>query len=126
MPRNRQPMNQDSKCIKYLRAMFRVAFILLCLAFFLTACSRIEEPPAAKGPKKDLPLAEYKDTTILSMYEGPRLSWVLKTRYLVKWPRTDLVRAKPVDLVLYDSLGKSVMHVTSDSGSVDEAVSSLA
>lgn len=106
--------------------MFRVAFILLCLVLCLAACSRIEEPPAPKGPKKELPLAEYKDTTILSMYEGPRLSWVLKTKYLVKWPRTDLVRAKPVDLVLYDSLGKSLMHVTADSGSVDEAVSFLA
>jgi len=106
--------------------MFRVAFILLCPVLFLAACSRIEEAPTSKGPKKELPLAEYKDTTILSMYEGPRLSWVLKTKYLVKWPRTDLVRAKPVDLVLYDSLGKSLMHVTSDSGSVDEAVSFLA
>ncbi|MBW8889031.1 MAG: LPS export ABC transporter periplasmic protein LptC [Fibrobacteres bacterium] len=92
----------------------------------LAACSHIEEAPTAKGPKKELPLAEYKDTTILSMYEGAHLSWILKTKYLVKWPRTDLVRAKPVDLVLYDSLGKSLMHVTSDSGSVDEAVSFLA
>ncbi len=106
--------------------MFRVAFILLFLVLGLAACSHIEEAPTAKGPKKELPLAEYKDTTILSMYEGPRLSWVLKTKYLVKWPRTDLVRAKPVDLVLYDSLGKSLMHVTADSGSVDEAVSFLA
>jgi LPS export ABC transporter protein LptC len=103
-----------------------MAFILLFPFLFLAACSRIEEAPTAKGPKKELPLAEYKDTTILSMYEGPRLSWVLKTKYLVKWPRTDLVRAKPVDMVLYDSLGKSLMHVTSDSGSVDEAVSFLA
>jgi LPS export ABC transporter protein LptC len=119
-------MNRNPKCIKYLNPMFRVAFILLCLALCLTGCSHIEEAPTAKVPKKELPLAEYKDTTILSMFEGPRLSWVLKTKYLVKWPRTDLVRAKPVDLVLYDSLGKSLMHVTSDSGSVDEAVSFLA
>lgn len=102
--------------------MFRVAFILLCLA----ACSRVEEAPTAKGPKKELPLAEYKDTTILSMYEGSRLSWLLKTKYLVKWPRTDLVRAKPVDLVVYDSLGKTLVRVTADSGAVDEAVSFLA
>lgn len=102
--------------------MFRVAFILLCLA----ACSRVDEAPTAKGPKRELPLAEYKDTTILSMYEGSRLSWILKTKYLVKWPRTDLVRAKPVNLVVYDSLGKILVRVTSDSGSVDESVSFLA
>jgi len=102
--------------------MFRVAFILLLLA----ACSRVDEAPTSKGPKRELPLAEYKDTTILSMYEGSRLSWILKTKYLVKWPRTDLVRAKPVNLVVYDSLGKILVRVTSDSGSVDESVSFLA
>jgi LPS export ABC transporter protein LptC len=102
--------------------MFRVAFILLLLA----ACSRVDEAPTAKGPKRELPLAEYKDTTILSMYEGSRLSWILKTKYLVKWPRTDLVRAKPVNLVVYDSLGKILVRVTSDSGTVDESVSFLA
>lgn len=108
--------------IKYLKPMLRVAFILLMLA----ACSHVDEPPAAKGPKRELPLAEYKDTTILSMYEGSRLSWILKTKYLVKWPRTDRVKAKPVDLMVYDSLGKSLVRVTADSGSVDEAVSFLA
>jgi LPS export ABC transporter protein LptC len=70
-------------------------------------------------------LAEYKDTTLLDMYEGSHKSWVLKTKYLVKWPRTDLVRAKPVDLIVYDSLGKDVFKVTSDSGSVDENISFL-
>lgn len=102
--------------------MLRVAFILL----LLLGCTRIEEAPTSKGPKRELPLAEYKDTTLLSMYEGSRLSWVLKTQYLVKWPRTDLVRAKPVDLVVYDSLGKVLVRVTADSGAVDEAVSFLA
>jgi LPS export ABC transporter protein LptC len=102
--------------------MFRVAFILLLLA----GCARVGDAPTAKGPKRELPLAEYKDTTILSMYEGSRLSWILKTKYLVKWPRTDLVRAKPVDLVVYDSLGKTLVRVTADSGAVDEAVSFLA
>lgn len=102
--------------------MFRVAFILL----LLVGCSRVGDAPTAKGPKRELPLAEYKDTTILSMYEGSRLSWLLKTKYLVKWPRTDLVRAKPVDLVVYDSLGKTLVRVTADSGAVDEAVSFLA
>jgi LPS export ABC transporter protein LptC len=122
MPRNRHPMNRKRSRIKYLNPVFRVALILL----LLSACSKVEEPPASQGPKRELPLAEYKDTTILSMYEGSRLSWMLKTKYLVKWPRTDLVRAKPVNLVVYDSLGKVLVRVTSDSGAVDEAVSFLA
>jgi LPS export ABC transporter protein LptC len=115
-------MNRKRFPIKYLNPVFRVALILLLLA----ACSKVEEPPASRGPKRELPLAEYTDTTILSMYEGSHLSWILKTKYLVKWPRTDLVKAKPVNLVVYDSLGKILVRVTSDSGAVDEAVSFLA
>jgi LPS export ABC transporter protein LptC len=75
---------------------------------------------------KELPLSEYKDTVVLDMYEGSRKSWVLKTRHLVKWPRTDLVKARPVDLVVFDSLEKQAVKVTADSGSVDEAISFLA
>lgn len=115
-------MERVNPRIKYLRAMFRMAFILLILA----GCSQVGDAPTDKGPKRELPLAEYKDTTLLSMYEGSHLSWLLKTHYLVKWPRTDLVRAKPVDLIVYDSLGKQLVRVTADSGAVDEAVSFLA
>jgi LPS export ABC transporter protein LptC len=106
---------------KYFKAMYWMAFILLVLV----GCTRVQEQPTAKGPVKELPLAEYKDSTRLEMYEGSRLSWVLNTKYLVKWPRTDLVRARPVDLVVYDSLGKIMVRVTSDSGSVDESISFL-
>lgn len=106
--------------------MFRMAFILLSLLLaILLGCSKISDTPAANGPKRELPLAEYRDTTILSMYEGSRLSWILKTQYLVKWPRTDLVRARPIDLILYDSLGKTLVRVTADSGTVDEGISFL-
>jgi LPS export ABC transporter protein LptC len=101
--------------------MHLVALILL----ILMGCSPISEPPKATGPVKELPLAEYRDTTILDMYEGSRLSWILKTQHLVKWPRTDLVRAKPVDLNVYDSLGNILVRVTADSGSVDESISFL-
>jgi len=107
---------------KYFKAMYRMAFILL----ILTGCTPISEEPKPGGPVVELPLAEYKDTTILNMYEGSRLSWVLKTRYLVKWSGTDRVRARPVDLTVYDSLGKVLVRVNADSGTVDEAVSFLA
>lgn len=110
-----------------------MAFVLLlslslsCLGLLcLGACTKLsEEQPTAKGPTKELPLAEYRDTTILDMYEGSRLSWVLKTKYLVKWPRTEMVKAKPVNLVVYDTLGNIMVRVTSDSGSVDEGISYL-
>jgi LPS export ABC transporter protein LptC len=101
--------------------MYRMAFILL----MLTACTKVGDAPKAKGPIKELPLAEYRDSTTLDMYEGSHKSWVLKTKYLVKWPRTDLVRARPVDLTVYDTLGNSLFRVTSDSGTVDEGISFL-
>ena len=91
-------------------AMRLVAFLLLVVI----GCSHVDEQPKSKGPSKELPLAEYRDTTILDMYEGSHLSWILKTLYLVKWPRTDLVRARPIDLVVYDSLGHVLVRVTSD------------
>ena len=106
---------------KYNKAMYLMAFLLLVVM----GCSHIEEPPHSKGPFKELPLAEYRDTTILDMYEGSRLSWILKTMHLVKWPKTDLVRARPVDLNVYDSLGKILVRVTADSGTVDESISFL-
>jgi LPS export ABC transporter protein LptC len=127
MDRGEGMLDRNCRGIKYFNAMYRVALILLpaFLAMCITACSRVGDAPTDKGPKRELPLAEYKDTTLLSMYEGSRLSWVLTTKYLVKWPRTDLVRARPVDLVVYDTLGKTLVHVTADSGAVDEAISFL-
>jgi LPS export ABC transporter protein LptC len=97
--------------------------ILLCLV--LMACSRIEQNAGDKGPARERPLAEYRDTTILDMHDGSRLSWTLKTFHLVKWPQSDLIRAEPVDLTVYDSLGEPLIRVTADSGMVDEPMNFL-
>ncbi|HLP41719.1 MAG TPA: LPS export ABC transporter periplasmic protein LptC, partial [Fibrobacteria bacterium] len=103
-------------------------FIMVPLAFLAGGCAEIGKESEGKpgGPHKDLPLSEYKDSVVLDMYEGSRKSWVLRTRHLVKWPRTDLVKATPVDLMVFDSLGAQVVKVTADSGSVDEAINFLA
>lgn len=108
--------------------MPHMAFLLLFVgALLLAGCTDLGQDQAAgKGPVRELPLSEYKDTVVLDMYEGSRKSWVLRTRHLVKWPRTDLVKARPVDLVVFDSLEKQAVKVTADSGSVDEAISFLA
>ncbi len=89
------------------------------------ACSQEGHPEKGKTPIRTYPLAVYRDTTVLDMHDGSRLSWRLKTRYMVKWPNTDLVRAAPVDLVVYDSLGAPLVWVIADSGVVDEAVNFL-
>lgn len=104
-----------------------MALLLLLSGALLAACTTVDRDPAAQnGPVKELPLSEYKDSVVLDMYEDSRLSWVLRTRHLVKWPKTDLVKARPVDLVVHDSLGVQTVKVTADSGSVDEAISYLA
>jgi LPS export ABC transporter protein LptC len=39
---------------------------------------------------------------------------------MVKWPKSDLIHAEPVRLVVYDTLGDTLVWVTADSGAVDE------
>lgn len=108
--------------------MPNMAFLLLsALVALMAGCTHVDKDQGPyKGPVKELPLSEYRDTVILDMYEGSRLSWVLRTQHLVKWPRTDLVKCRPVNLTVFDTLGAQVVQVTADSGSVDEAISFLA
>jgi len=91
----------------------------------LAGCSHNDQKAQDKGPIKDRPMAEYRDTTVLDMHDGSRLSWTLKTLHLVKWPKSDLIRAEPADLVVFDSLGAPEMWVTADSGAMDEPANFL-
>ena len=103
-------------------ASMRRMFLLLPL---LAGCAKIDHKTGDKGPIRERPLAEYRDTTVLDMHDGSRLSWTLRTFHLVKWPKSDLIRAEPVDLIVNDSLGVSMVWVTADSGSVDEPMNFL-
>lgn len=94
------------------------------LAWGATGCSR-SEVPDVKADGKRLPLTEYRDSTVLDMHDGSRLSWRLRTTHLVRWPGSELVHASPVHLTVYDSSGQFLMRVTADSGAVDEAVNFL-
>jgi LPS export ABC transporter protein LptC len=94
-------------------------------AIWLWSCAKVGQQEDAGGAAKELPLAEYRDTTVLDMHDGSRLSWRLTTMHMVKWPKSDLIRAQPIDLVVYDSLGKQQVSVTADSGTVDEPVNFL-
>ena len=107
--------------------MLRIVFLVLLLEslFAFTDCSRIDPKLGDKSPVKDRPLAEYRDTTVLDMHDGSHLSWTLKTLHLVKWPKSDLIRAEPVDLAVFDSLGVSQISVTADSGAADEPMNFL-
>ncbi len=104
--------------------MFRIA-LLIAFALAWMGCSKGDSKTEGNGTAKDRPLAEYHDTTVLDMHDGSHLSWTLKTLHLVKWPKSDLIRAEPVDLAVFDSLGVSQIWVTADSGSVDEPMNFL-
>jgi LPS export ABC transporter protein LptC len=96
------------------------------LTGMILSCSKIAESEKPQGPKVVYPLALYDDSTTLSMHEGSKKSWVMRSLRLVKHGHTDRIDAKPVNLVVYDSLGIEMVRVTSDSGTVDEAVTFLA
>jgi LPS export ABC transporter protein LptC len=101
-----------------------LAFLTFLALLTSAGCSKVESPrvESTDGP---IPLTEYRDTTILDMHDGSRLSWRLKTMRLIRWPGSELVNAVPVDLTVFDSSGKFLMRVTADSGAVDEAVNFL-
>ncbi len=105
--------------------MRRITLSILFLCALFAGCSRDERKVEDKGPAKERPLAEYRDTTVLDMHDGSRLSWILKTMHLVKWPKSDLVRAEPADLEVFDSSGAPLIWVTADSGSMDEPANFL-
>jgi LPS export ABC transporter protein LptC len=106
-----------------IQRFFQLALGLATLGLAM-ACSKVDTP-TVKTDGAPLPLTEYKDTTVLDMHEGSRLSWRLKTTHLVRWPGSELVHATPVNLTVYDSSGNFMMRVTADSGAVDEAVNFL-
>ncbi len=100
------------------------AFTLVGAALALPGCSK-PDVATVETEGTELPLTEYRDTTVLDMHDGSRLSWRLKTTRLVRWPGSELVHATPVHLTVFDSSGNFLLRVTADSGAVDEAVNFL-
>lgn len=90
-------------------------------ALFL-GCANVDQDVGGNSAFKDFPLAEYAGTTHLDMHDGSRLAWKLATKHMLKWPKSDLIRAAPIDLTGFDSLGSPLVYVTADSGAVDEPV----
>jgi LPS export ABC transporter protein LptC len=107
------------------RPLFPLLAVFLAALLALGACTRRSEEKKPGGKGEELPLTEYHDTTILDMHDGSRQAWRLTTTHLVRWPGAALVNATPVDFVMFDSLGKRIIHVTADSGAVDEGVTFL-
>lgn len=83
----------------------------------------------ACGPQKEnVPIADTAveqpfqeiDTTVMCFYNGGTLSWKLESNHLRRFfADTGHVFAHPVKLTVYDSAGKEMSKVLSDSGSTD-------
>lgn len=98
----------------------------LALVFFvgiqLSACAEIEEdetPPE----QRERPVMLFEDTTVLDMYDGSVLSWIVRTAYLERWGGSERIFARPILADIYDSLGEKTAFLRADSGSMDSRLS---
>lgn len=98
-----------------------VALYAILLGGFVS-CAEIEEDtyPDKIPPR---PAMLFSDTTLLDFYEGPTLSWKLKTAWLERWGGDGKVFAKPILVDIFDSLGYKVAFLRSDSGELDSRMS---
>jgi LPS export ABC transporter protein LptC len=98
-----------------------MALILILASLFLS-CTKLEEQKPQQGAEKKIPVLELKDSIKVDMYDGSVRAWILNTNYMKKLANTDILFARPIDMVMYDSSGKESAWVSADSGSADESV----
>jgi LPS export ABC transporter protein LptC len=91
---------------------------LMCLVF----CSKIQEDRQLEKIEGEYPVLQMKDSITVDMYDGSYLAWILKTNYMRKMDKSNIFFAKPIDMVIYDSLKQASAWVEADSGMADEAV----
>jgi len=100
--------------------------VQLTLVFFvgiqLSACAEIEEDEAPPE-KRERPVMQFEDTTVLDMYDGSVLSWIVRTAYLERWGGSERIFARPILADIYDSLGEKTAFLRADSGSMDSRLS---
>lgn len=98
------------------------AFYFVLALSSMVSCTKIEEENYPdKIPER--PAMLFSDTTLLDFYEGPALSWKLKTAWLERWGGDGKVFAKPILVDIFDSLGYKVAFLRSDSGELDSRMS---
>ncbi len=89
------------------------------------SCTKIEESVPWKRPGDDYALLELDDTLTVDMYDNSRLGWIMKTSYMRKMAKSGIFLIRPVNMVVFDSLGKEAAWVDADSGAADEKITFL-
>ncbi len=86
-----------------------------------SGCEEIEEDkPWIQVERPDM---LFTDTTLIDSYDKGVQAWKLKTAYLERWGKKDLVFVRPVFVDIYDSLGDRVAFLRADSGRLDMSFS---
>jgi LPS export ABC transporter protein LptC len=97
--------------------------VFLCAILLLAAsCAQKKETVPVTEEVISQPFQEI-DTTTMTYYNGAKIQWKLESKHMKKvLGDTGHVQANPVLLNVYDSLGKEITRVISDSGTVDGAM----
>ncbi len=114
-------VNLKKYCIKFYRQP-KIGLLVIGL-FMFAACGKKKQEEFPKIQKKEFPAIEMRDSVVIDMYEGSRISWVLKTDYMKKAMNNNILLAKPINMVLFDSSGGEAAWITADSGAADEDMS---
>jgi len=89
-----------------------------CILALLLGCTKTQDEDIVWEPKEH-PVMLFSDTTVLELYEGPNISWKVKTAYLERWGGSDSIFVKPIFADIYDSLGNKAAFLRADSGNLN-------
>ena len=104
---------------------FYFKYILFVLIVIFIECTTKKENMPVSDIHVETPFQEL-DSTTLCYYQGSKLQWKLNSLNIKKiLSDTGNIFASPVALVVYDSVGKEVSRVLSDSGLCDASFKSF-
>ncbi len=97
------------------------AFIFLVI--LVASCSKTDDFEEKKITITPRPAMLFDSTTTMEYYDEEKLLWVLQTKHLERWSGSERIFARPINVVIYDSLGVESGVVKADSGTLDNNLS---
>ncbi|MGL1933646.1 MAG: LPS export ABC transporter periplasmic protein LptC [Fibrobacterales bacterium] len=93
--------------------------IVAFLAMMTVSCSKLELNEEKKITITPRPSMLFDSTTTMEYFDKDKLLWVLRTQYLERWSGDEKIFARPINVVIFDSLGVETGVVQADSGTID-------
>ncbi|MGL1901003.1 MAG: LPS export ABC transporter periplasmic protein LptC [Fibrobacterales bacterium] len=95
-------------------------WIFVALSMLMTiSCSKLELNEEKKITITPRPSMLFDSTTTMEYFDKDKLLWVLRTKYLERWSGDEKIFARPINVVIFDSLGVETGVVQADSGTID-------